>query len=73
MPAQGYRGCFQGSGTDGAAIWVKDVGDVSSHGKVPGKIPTWSRKADNRDTSKETGGGGTRITTNVGSDVGGGI
>ena len=64
---------FQGGGTCSAIIWVKHVGDDPPHGTGPGKLPTWGRKADNRETAEEMGVGGMEIPTTSGIDGGGGI
>ena len=52
----GLRDIFQGDGPGGAAFWVEGVGADPLHGKVPGKISTRGRKADNVDTDVDTGG-----------------
>ena len=44
---------FQGGGTGGATIWVRDVGSYLLHRTGPGKLSTRGSKADNGDTSKE--------------------
>ena len=43
------------------------------HGTGTGKLSTWVRKADNGDTSEDTGGVGMEITTTGGRDGGGGL
>ena len=63
MPNQGSWGFFQGGGTGGADFRVRDVGTESPHVKGPGKISTQGRKADNRETAKDMGGGGIGIST----------
>ena len=49
------------------------MGSDPPHGTDPGKLSTQGRNADNKETSKETGGGGLVITTAVGSDGGSGL
>ena len=68
---KGIGDVLQGCGTGGAAIWVRDMGADPPHGTGPGKFPTQGRKADNRETAKETVGGGLEIPT-AGSSNGGG-
>ena len=69
---KGVRNVFQGGGTYGAAIQVVDMGADPPQVTVPGKLSTWGHKAYNRETFKETGGGGIGIP-NVGVIKGGGL
>ena len=41
----GFRDIFQGGGSGGSSIWVRDVGDDPPHGKVPGEFSARSRQA----------------------------
>ena len=52
---KGLRDVLQGSGTGGAAIWVGDVGAEPLHETGPGKFLTRGPKADNGETTEETG------------------
>ena len=49
------------------------MGADPPHGTGPGKISKWSCKEDNRETTKETRGGGLGITNAGFSNGGGGI
>ena len=67
---QRVSGIFQGSGTGGATFWAGDVGVDSPHGTGPGKFSTQVRMENNSETSKETGGGGLRISADGNSNGG---
>ena len=68
---KGLGDVLQGSGTDSASIWVREVGADPPHGTGPGKLPSRGCKMYNRETAEETGGWGLGISTAGGSDVGG--
>ena len=64
---------FQGGGTGGADIRVRDVGADPPHGTGPGKFSTQGYPVYNRETAEEIGGGGVVILTASSIDGGGGI
>ena len=52
----GLGGVFQGSGTVGTPLWVREVGDYPPHGQVPGEFSAQNFQADYGEISKVTGG-----------------